>query len=323
MNKKEYFLTVILEGESVKSGRIPVSYLLEFLASFQKVLYRIGESILCNRDSTRKGPKPKDLKSIVEIDLVEITHGSPSTLLCFDKRMEQAWLLGEEIHLQIFETFLKGLKQAQTPNEVLPNGFDRGVLFALRDMGKLFHKQVKTIKFKFNPRPQPLEVKYTPEGFDVIQKHILGTQSQLTTIEGRLIMADFKEEGMRLRIHPPIGEPVFCIFYEEQKEEVLENLLRRVRISGEAIKDPLTGKINKVRIHDIEPLEEFSEAIKEIPFGTEQSYDFWKSWTLEDLAKLQEVQPITDITALYSTWPGESDDGFEQFIHELRQVKQP
>jgi len=131
-------------------------------------------------------------------------------------------------------------------------------------------------------------------------------------------MADFKEEGIRLRAHPPVGEPVLCLFDEELKEEVLENLLCRVRITGEALKDPITGKFNRVRICDIEPLEDLSEAIEGIPVGTGQVYDFWKSYSLDELAQMQGVHTVTDITTLYGTWTGESNDGFKQFIQDLR-----
>jgi len=40
---------------------------------------------------------------------------------------------------------------------------------------------------------------------------------------------------------------------------------------------------------------------------------------LEELAQTQGVKPIDDITALYGTWPGDVDDGFEEFVQELRQ----
>ncbi|RLC06431.1 MAG: hypothetical protein DRI57_26860 [Deltaproteobacteria bacterium] len=49
------------------------------------------------------------------------------------------------------------------------------------------------------------------------------------------------------------------------------------------------------------------------------SYDFRNSPTIEELAEAQGVRPIQDITALFGTWPGEEDDGFEEEIRRLRQ----
>jgi hypothetical protein len=319
MNKKISLLTLILEGEPVRFGRIPVSQLFDLLSGLQKVFYRTGQVLLGKGDSTRKGPKSKQLKQILELDLIEVTHGSPSTLLRFDRHTEPSLLPEIDDLPRILETALRGIQEIQKPGDVFPAGFDRGVLLAWRDVGKLFLKNITSMTFELNHRPSPLRVQYTPKGFQVVQQRIQSPQTLLTTIEGRLLMADFKEEGMRLRVHPSVGDPVVCDFDEDQKEEVLENLLRRVRIVGEAIKDPLTDKIGRVRIHDIEPLEDLTEAIEEIPIATAQAYDFWTSKTLEELAQTQGVKPIDDITAFYGTWPGDVDDGFEEFVQELRQ----
>ncbi len=45
---------------------------------------------------------------------------------------------------------------------------------------------------------------------------------------------------------------------------------------------------------------------------------FWDSPTLAELARAQKVEPVTDIRALYGTWPGEPDDGFERTIDDQR-----
>ena len=45
---------------------------------------------------------------------------------------------------------------------------------------------------------------------------------------------------------------------------------------------------------------------------------FWDSPTMDELARAQNVQPMTDVQALFGTWPGEEDDGFEAAVDELR-----
>jgi hypothetical protein len=321
MDNKRSFLTVTLEGQSVHSGRIPISHLLEFLAGLQKVLYRTGQVFLMEGRSTRKGQRPKSLKQLVDLDLVEVTHGSPSTLLRFQRRPDQSLVSKDEEAIRIFEIAFKGVGEVQVLGDVLPPGFDRGVLLAWRDIGRLFLKRVNSITFELNHRPQPLRVQYTPQGFQVIQQRIQGPQTKRITIEGRLLMADFKEEGMRLRVHPLVGEPVLCVFDEEQKEEVLENLLRRVRVVGEALADPDTGKISRVRIRDVEPLEDFAEAMEEIHGVSADVLGFWSSRTIEELAEQQGVKPVADIRLLYGTWPGDPNDDFENFVNELRTIK--
>lgn len=48
------------------------------------------------------------------------------------------------------------------------------------------------------------------------------------------------------------------------------------------------------------------------------SQNFWESLSLEELAKAQGVKPMKDASDLIGTWPGEVDDGFEEWIDELR-----
>ena len=52
----------------------------------------------------------------------------------------------------------------------------------------------------------------------------------------------------------------------------------------------------------------------------EYQKDFWKSPTLDELAEVQHVKPLDDVTRLYNTWPGEVDDGFEEMIKKSRTV---
>ena len=66
-------------------------------------------------------------------------------------------------------------------------------------------------------------------------------------------MGDFKETGLRCRVHPPIGKPVPCLFDEAQKEAVLAAMTRYVRLVGEATE--AEGEILSLKIADIEVLD--------------------------------------------------------------------
>jgi hypothetical protein len=224
-----------------------------------------------------------------------------------------------DLGMEILEKMMAGLAAVQRPDEALPAGYDAGVLMAWRDAGTLFSRGVEKIEFTLNHRGTPVKTTFTHSGFVRIQERIQGPQVNIRTIEGRLLMADFKEHGTRCRVHPSAGDPVLCLFDEEQKDEVLEDILRYVRIVGEAKEDPVTGKITSIRIHDIERLEDREdEAVELLPQGTPISRDFWESPTLDELAQSQHVQPMADVRTLFGTWPGEDDDGFEALIHELR-----
>ncbi len=248
-----------------------------------------------------------------------LTHGSPAAVLGFERRQTQLSLPGMDMGLAIFEKSLSGLVEIQSAENELPPGYDTGVLMAWRDAGVLFSQGVTSIEFTLNHQNEPLLARFTPVGLTRIQQRIQGPTTNIRGIEGRLLMVDFKEHGTRCRVHPSFGDPVLCLFDDEQKDEVLEDILQYVRITGEAKEDPQTGKIVSIKIHDIERLpNKEDEATKLLPQGSPISYGFCESPTRDDLAQTQNVQPMKDVRSLFGTWPGELDDGFERIMDDLR-----
>lgn len=319
MNNDDPLLKIRFDGEAVGLGRIPVTHLLSFLTNMNKALQRIGRVLAGEAESVRRGPQPRSIKEEVALDLVLLTHGSPAAVLGFERRQTNAALPGMDMGLDILEKALDGLTAVQAADDILPSGYDTGVLMAWRDAGTLFSKGISSIDFTLNRIEAPLMTNLTPQGFARIQERIKGPQTNIRTIEGRLLMADFKEHGTRCRVHPSAGEPVLCLFDEEQRDEVLDDILRYVRIVGEAKEDPLTGKIASIKIHDIERLEEREgEAADLLPQGTPISRNFWESPTLDELAQAQNLRPMADVRALFGTWPGDMGDGFEQDVDDLR-----
>jgi len=320
MNGDDALLKIRFDGEAVGPGRIPVAHLLRFLTNLNKALQRTGRVLIGESESIRRGRQPRSIKDEVALDLVLLTQGSPAVVLGFARRTEAA-LPGMDLGLDILEKTMTGLAHIQEPAEPLPAGYDAGVLMAWRDAGTLFSQGIDRIEFTLNHREPPLTATFTPQGFLQIQERIKGPQTNIRTVEGRLLMADFKEHGTRCRVHPSAGEPVLCLFDEAQKEEVLEDILHYVRVVGEAKEDPVTGKIATIRIHDIERLEEREEdAADLLPKGTPISRDFWESPTLDELAEAQNVKPIADVQSLLGGWPGDVDDCFEEEIRTIRHL---
>ena len=272
-------------------------------------------------DSARRGQRPRDLKNELALDLVGISHGSPATKLMLDRARPQMSIPDADFGMDVFEKSIQGLDAVQRNGAGLPVGFDRGVLSAWRDFGKLLDRGVSDIQISLNGRPSPLVTHYTPDGYRRLQERIVGHEVNVRTVEGRLLMADFKEHGTRCRIHPSVGDPILCLFDDEQKDEVLENILQYVQVVGEAIEDPLSNKITSIRIADIQRVEDQDAAADGlVPVGTPIPTDFWTSPSIEDLANSQGVRPLGDVRVLFGTWPGTEDDGFEEAIRELRQI---
>ncbi len=319
MSERDPLLKIRFEGEAVGEAKISVAHLLRFLTNFNKALQRMGRVLTGDSESVRRGPQPSNIKDEVALDLVLLTHGSPAAVLGFERRQREQSIPGLDLGLEILEKAMTGLSAVQGPDEALPSGYDAGVLMAWRDVGVLFSQKIKKIEFTLNHRQHPVTTEFTPQGFTRIQERIKGPQINIRTLEGRLLMADFKEHGTRCRVHPSAGEPVLCLFDEEQKDAVLENILQYVRIVGEAKEDPISGKITSIEIHDIEQLDDRQDQAADLlPQGTPISRNFWESPTLDELAQAQNVKPIADVRALFGTWPGDVDDGFEESIDTLR-----
>ena len=321
MNELNPLLKIRFDGDAVGPGKIPVSHLLIFLSNLNKALQRTGRVLRGDADSVRRGQPPHNITTEVKLDLVSLTHGSSSAVLGFERRQENLSFPAMDFGLEILEKAIGGLEAVQRgeAEEALPTGYDPGVLMAWRDLGKLFSQGIDKIEFALNNRERAIKTSFTPNVATRIQERIKGPQVNTRTIEGRLLMVDFKEHGTRCRVHPSVGDPVLCLFDEGQKDEVLENILQYVRITGEAKEDPTSQKITDIKIHDIECLEDRQdEAVDLLPQGTPISRAFWESPTLEDLARSQNVRPMADVRALFGTWPDEKNDGFEAAIDELR-----
>lgn len=74
-----------------------------------------------------------------------------------------------------------------------------------------------------------------------------------------------------------------------------------------------------MKTHNTERLADQEDHSAELPpESMPLSRDFWKSPTLDELAQAQNVKPPSDVRALFGTWPGEVNDGFEEAVDELR-----
>lgn len=318
MKTRDPMLEIRFDGAAVGSGTIPVSHLIHFLANLSKALQRTGRLLHGSGRSLRRAQPSARIKEAVELDLVLLTQGSPAAVLGFERRSAAARLTGPDIGMQVFETAVGSIDAVQRGgrNDALPAGCDAGVLMAWRDAGALFKWNVSSIGFTLRGRGGVRKTTFTPEGLMRIRERITGPRTDVRTIEGRLLMADFKEHGTRCRVHPSVGEPVLCLFGEEQKDAVLENVLHHVRVVGKAT-ESVGGTIASIEVHDMERLEGCDDDASDPPPDAFISQDFWTSPTLDDLAKAQNVGPL-DADALFGTWPGDDDDGFEEAIDALR-----
>ena len=81
----EPLLKIRLDGDSIGPGRIPVPHLISFLSDMMKALQRTGRVLQGDAESRCRGQMPKAIKEEVSLELVLLTHGSPSVVLGFER----------------------------------------------------------------------------------------------------------------------------------------------------------------------------------------------------------------------------------------------
>lgn len=321
MTEQRPVLEIRFDGEAVGPGRISLAHLSLFLPNLNNALKRVGRILQGNSDSLPKRRPSRRVTSALDLELVSLRQGSPAAVLGFERKTAELLFPEMDFGHTIVETALNGLNviQESEADEALPTGYDPSVLSAWCDAGRVFKLGISKVSIAFNGREPSLRASLTSDGIVQMRNRIKGRQVSVQTIEGRLLMADFKEQGMQCRVYLSVGNPITCLFDDSQKEAIVDNILQYIRIIGEAEEDPFSGRISKIQIHHIESLENPTEDhISVLYKGTKFSQEFWKSPTLEELAYSQNVGPMTDATVLFGTWPGEDDDEFEAAIDDLR-----
>lgn len=302
-------LRIDLDGPTVKNHRISVSNLVGFLNSVQQAVERITINLSGKDSSVKPGRKKSSVKKISSLEIVSVGKGSISVSL--DLPEKQQGELYDDLGEQAITLLVDGIKMLSNGVNDMPNGYDKGVLLALKESGSLFAKGIDNISFKYKFGKAENYARYTPVIRENIERMISKPIENTRTIEGRLLMGDFKETAYRCRLHPPIGDPITCLFDETQRDMILSALTSYVRLKGYSTEQE--GVIKTFKIEDIDILE------KDIEELTEEStsaafYD--RPLELEELALKQGIQPVKDFEKLLGDfWP--DAESVEDFISTL------
>jgi hypothetical protein len=308
-------LKIQLEGPAVRYHRIALQDFVLFAQQVQIAVDRVARVLLGQGGSIQSGRKSSEIKRSCSLDIVEIRDGSLA-VICDLPVQSQAELfenLSEDLGEDALTSFVEGIEVVGSQQPAMPRGYDKGVLLALREGGKLFDHGIETITFDLRTRKGHWTSRYTREVYTRTVSRIQEPIENRRTVEGRLLMGDFKETGLRCRVHPPIGKPLPCLFDEAQKEAVLAAMTRYVRLVGEATE--AEGEILSLKIGDIEVLDRDVEAEDR---GEKGTVFFEGKTDLEILAAQQGVSAVSDFDSLLGDfWPEE--ESADQFIASIRE----
>ncbi len=303
-------LELRLEGPGVRNSRISLDDLSLLSGHLQAAIKRVGQVLSGGVPSTQAGRKPSRVEATCTLQVVSIKAGSV-TMLCDLPVQAEPDMFGD-LGERAVECFVRGIGALEEDGGALPPGYDRGVLIALGEEGKLFERGIERISFSLRTRKECVASSYTPEVHARLLARMEQPVESSKTLEGRLLMGDFKESGLRCRIHPPFGPPVRCTFQEKHKNAILSALTHYVRLVGEAKES--SGRIREFKIENIEILDTESQHMGQeqgrIPF-------FAPTQDLAALAAQQGVQPISDFRRLVcKLWP--ENESVDEFLDTIR-----
>jgi hypothetical protein len=309
------YLTIRFEGPEVKPGRMRLDDFVQAAHEFSACAKRVALA-LQQTPSTVKGRRPEEIVAALSLDIVGFTHGSPAAVAYLERTDGQMLLELADSGDQTYRTLIEGIEVAGGGGEALPLGFDLGVLMKLRDIGKLFKKGVSRIEFALNHRAQPVKASFDIGKCERIRRRIEKPEGQLQTIQGRLLMADFRETGRQLRIHPPVGPALICKFPEGLSTEVEECIRQFVRVSGKMEYHP-TGEPRWLNITDIEQIDAPSTSAL-VQGSPGWRYDYGENLPAAEYARRQGVQPVSDFSALFGAGAAEDWEGFDEAVERWR-----
>lgn len=308
-------VAVRLEGPAVAHGRIAVDELALVAVQLQRAVERVA-LVLRGEEGMKPGRRPKEVEELTRLEVVALRSGSVTLEL--DLAPGERPLEEFDVGRRALDRVVEGLailsEQAALPGETpMPAGWDAGVLLAAKEMATVLRRGVERIEIEVRAGGVRKRARLEPRTVEVIGRLIRGPVRNPRTVEGRLLMADFKETGTRCRVHPAMGPPVECTFDEAHRQAVLDALTRYVRVSGEAQTEEATGRIRLLEIADIEILDV-------VPRGGEGPYPFWERLALEELARIQGVRPVKNPAALVAPiW--ESAEELEGFLNETYRAR--
>lgn len=284
-----------LQGPGVRRGRISIPDLVRICTEAQKVVNKQAE-VIKGKKTIHPGPSANAIQQECTLELIGIGKGS--TVLEFD-------LAKPQMHLSFSEHFgAKVVTEVAGTIRSLSKGkaesIDPGLLLSLYGFSGLVEQKGITGMRWITPQCngyKPASVKITKTVHDRAAQRLSRPQKVIVQIDGILDMADFKPGDLKCRIDPPIGTSIMCFFERDREGQILQLLTKPVRARGMATLKPYTDRIDSIHIDEITPL-------PSLHLG---EGNFFANPSIVELASVQKVKPLDDISVLAGGIPDDED----------------
>jgi hypothetical protein len=294
-------LRLKVRGPHIKPGRIPIPELLVICEHAQTAVNRQAE-VLRGKRGLRPGPTATVVKTECTLELFSIGRGSVA--LCFagpeaapqpqgelDMDIEK---LGEAAVARVVKDLRAARKRRWSAASM-----DVGVRRSLEEMGKVLTNGITQIEW-IAPAVRGKSSRVSAVFDESVRQRLAETKLFTRTpkqLDGRLEMADFKMADLKCIIHIAGGQRILCSFTTDLEDAVYDALRHLVRITGVAITNPKTRKIEQIEL----------QALKVLDPHLGGADDFFAELTLEQLTKAQGVDPTFDLRTLNYAWPDDGD----------------
>ena len=245
--------------------------------------------------TVKPGP-PKDTVQVeCTLELASIKGGSAG--LGFDLAKPQQSLPGiATFGRQVLERVADSIDMVMDGRTA---NVDDGVLASLNDLGSVFDRKkvtsVKMIVTGMRGRPGR-NVLFDKSVRQRIRDHLRPPENCPIEIDGKVDIGDFSD-NKKCRIVPVFGPAIYCAFEPTQEDDIYSVLRQTARIRGQAVKNKQTGKLEIVKIDSVTPL-------PSLQMGAD---NFMAGHSIEKLAEMQHVQPLSDVRALAGGWPDDEE----------------
>lgn len=287
-------LTVKVSGPEVRPGRIAVPDLVLICQHVQAAVNRQAEA-LEGRRTLRPGPASGKVAHECTLELVSIGKGSAT--LGLEPARTQPPLphlsgLADDAIVAVAEA-IDHLASGSSAS------IDPGVLDSLRHIGQVLDDGVASVQWTVRARPgrKRIVVTYDARVHARAAKRLQPPATRPMVVDGVLEMADFKSSDYRCRIHPAVGGTISCTFGAEVADDVYRALRQPAHVEGTASENPQTGKLEAFHIRAVSLQD---------PLSTDAG-SFVRGWSLDQLARLQGVDPIQNPAILAGGWPDDDD----------------
>jgi hypothetical protein len=116
----------------------------------------IKSAAIAIADLGRKMKEARTVRKVRRLKLVAFHRRQPAAVAYLEQSLGQEVMPDVDLGDKSYRALLQGLESLSDASTTWPEGFDVGVAFAIRDIGKTFKRGINRVSFTLNHRTKPV-----------------------------------------------------------------------------------------------------------------------------------------------------------------------